>query len=226
MEPWFAEAVPVESLKAEICFLIRPDFYFGPDRPTDPSDLQKLVVPLSIPKIPRATESMVRTVEAVGYESELVAYYEQIVRLAREHRRPFNSIRHHFWLRFWLWNEAQKIHISFPWYDSFSEIDRFMGAISRASDGLVDHDLEQGWEMEVHRQNDALFFRECDPDADETYLVASTSREKLVAELAGLRERVVGLIDHLSKSMGADVWTAYVRDEPTFRDKRSWWRRW
>ena len=39
----------------------------------------------------------------------------------------------------------------------------------------------------------------------------------LAAELAELRERAVGLIKHLSKALGADVWTAYVREEPSFK---------
>jgi hypothetical protein len=216
MEPWFADATAVASLKAEICFLLRPDFYFGPDRPSDPADLQRLVVPLSLPNIPRVTASMVRTSEAVGHEAELVSYFEQIVRRAREYRRPFNSIRHYFWLRFWLWSEEQEIYMSFPWYDSFSEIDRFSESLSKVSIGLVDHDLEQGWEMEVHSHNDTLFLREGDPDAGETHLVVSTPRGKLVAELLELRERTVGLITHLSKALGADVWTAYVREEPSF----------
>lgn len=226
MEPWFAEAVSVNSLKAEICFLISRDFYFGPDRPVDPSDLQRLTVPLSLPKIARVAESMVRSEEAVGHEAELVSYYEQIVRLARKHRRPFNSIRHYFWLRFWLWSDEQKIDISFPWYDSFSEIDRFIGAVSREGEGLVNLDGEQGWEMEVHVRGDDLYLRERDPDADETFLVVSSPRGRLIAELTGLRERTVGLIGHLSDAMGADVWTSYVRNEPTFRDTRAWWRRW
>lgn len=217
MEPWFSDAKSVAPLKAEICFLIRPDFYFGPDRPSDPADLQRLVVPLSLPEIPRVTPSMVRTSEAVGHEADLASYFEQIVRLAREHRRPFNSIRHHFWLRFWLWNEEHEIYISFPWYDSLSEIDRFLTSVKNVSGGLVDHDLEQGWEMEVHSHNDALFFREGDPDAGETFFVVSTPRGKLVEELAALRERAVRLIEHLSGALGADVWTEYVRGEPTFK---------
>lgn len=216
MEPWFASATAVPVLKAEICFLLRSDFYFGPDRPLDPADLQRLVVPLSLPNIPRVAESMVRTSEAVGHEAELVSYFEQIVRRAREYRRPFNSIRHHFWLRFGLWSEEQEIYISFPWYDSFSEIDRFIDSVSKVSFGLVDHDREQGWEMEVHSQNETLFLREGDPDAGETHLVVSTPRGQFVSELAELRERAAGLITHLSKALGADVLTAYVREEPSF----------
>lgn len=216
MEPWFADAAAVASVKAEICFLIRSDFYFGPDRPSDPADLQRLVAPLSLPNIPRVTASMVRTSEAIGHEAELVSYFEQIVRLAREYQRPFNSIRHHFWLRFCLWSEEQEIYLSFPWYDSFSEIDRFIESVSKVHSGLVDHDLEQGWEMEVHCHDDTLFFREGDPDAGETHFVVSSPRGKLVAELAELRGRTVRLIEHLSDALGADVWTAYVRDEPTF----------
>ena len=214
---WFATARPVDRLEAEICFLIQPRFYFGPDRPAVPADLQRLTVSLSPPDVPRAVPSKVRTSEAVGHEAQLLAYYEQIVRLAREHRLPFNAIRHCFWLRFWLWNEAQDIRVSFPWYDSFSEIDRFMTAVSDGRSGLLDHDLDQGWEMEVHGDGDRLFIREGDPDGDEAHLAISVPRDALVQVLTALRARAVQVIGRLSDGLGADVWTSYVKGEPAFR---------
>lgn len=225
MESWYTQATTVPELTAEICFQLQPHFYYGPDRPADIA-ANRLVEPLTPPVIPRVVPSMVRTTEALGHEDQLASYYEQIVMLARKYKRPFNSIRHYFWLRFWLWSEEHKVHISFPWYDSFSEINRFIDAVASTESGLVDHDLEQGWEMEVHSENGTLYVRERDPDANETCLTVATPRDGLLVQLVSLQKRTNAIVKYLTESLGADVWTSYVRNEPAFRDKRAWWRRW
>jgi len=217
MENWFAEAVEVPAIEAEVCFLVRPNFYFGPDRPSDPADLKRLVEPLLPPDIPRLLPEMVRTAEALGHEAQLSTYYKQIVQLARKYDRPFNSVRSYFWLRFWMWNAAKEVHISFPWYDSFSEIDGFISGLAGADSGLAFQDRDQGWEMEVHAENGNFYFRERDPDSDETHLAIFMSRDRLLAQLAPLRDRAITVIHRLSEDLGADVWTRYVRNEPAFR---------
>ena len=126
MQSWLSETRTVPSLRAEVCFQLQETFYYGPDRFSDISDRERLADKLTPPKIQLAVPSLVRTSEALGHERELAAYYEQIVRMARRHKRPFNSIRQYFWLRLWLWNTEHEAHISFPWYDSFSEIDRYL----------------------------------------------------------------------------------------------------
>jgi hypothetical protein len=221
METWFAEAVDVPSLEAEVCFLLKSEVYHGPDQPSDPSDLKRLVEPLPTPVIPRFAPSMVRTAEAVGHEAQLASHYREVVRIARKHRRPFNAIRHHFWLRFWLWDTERKIYVCFPWYDSFSEIEHFMDALAKGGSGLLFHDQDQGWEMEVHSLHGNFYFRERDPDADETRSIVCVPRDSLLATLASLRGRTAGLIEHLSAALGADVWSSYVRNEPAFSIERA-----
>jgi hypothetical protein len=224
MEPWFSEATRIPSLEAEICFLIQDDFYYGPDRLADFADRQKFLEHLGPPDIQRFLPSMVRTSEAFGNELKLAAYYEQIVCLTCKHRLTFNAVRQYFWLRFWLWNTEQQIHVSFPWYDSFSEIDRFLDNLAKVEDGLVDHDLDQGWEMETYAHEGMLYIRQRDPDAHETHLAICVPRQELAAQVAELRGRTSKIIANLASTLGTDVWTSYVRSEPSFRTQCSWWR--
>ena len=226
MEPWFAEANRIPSLEAEICFLIQDDFYYGPDRFSDINDRKKLAEQLTPPNIARVVPSMVRTSEVLGNEQELVAYYEQVVNLARKHNRPFNSIRQYFWLRFWLWNTEENVLVSFPWYDSYSEIERILSALANVEEGLVDHDVDQGWEMEVHAHDSMLYIRQRDPDANETHLAVCVPRQTLLTQGAVLKDRTNIIIRGLTNALGTDVWTSYVRTEPSFRIKRPWWRLW
>jgi hypothetical protein len=149
MESWFADAKRITSLDAEICFLLQDDFYYGPDSYPEVAE-RKEVEPLPSPQIERHVPSMVRSAEAVGHEEELAKYYREVIRVARKHRKSFNDIRQYFWMRFWLWNTDEEIHISFPWYDTYSEIDRFLTSVSGNSDGQLFWDADQGWELDVH----------------------------------------------------------------------------
>lgn len=223
---WFSDAKSVSSLEAEVCFLLAESFYYGPDTHPDIVE-RKLVEKLPAPNIPLKVTSMVRVSEAIGYEQQLADYYTQVIRLARKHHMRFQRIRHYFWLRFWLWNNQEGIYISFPWYDSFSEIDRFLNALSKVEEGEVDYDMDQGWEMEVWAKNETLYIRQRDPDADEVHLAISVPRAALVSQIAPLRERTKKVISGLSQAVGSDVWTTYFSgEEPPFSIPHPWWKVW
>ncbi len=175
-------------------------------------------MPLALPDIPRQVPRTLRTCEAAGHERQLAGYYERVVRLAEQHQMPFDRIRHYFWLRLWLWNGADKVRVSFPWYDTFAEIDGFLSWLCTAQPGEVYEDVEQGWELEVHVEEDKLLVLEGDPDAEEAGVLVSVPRAPLVVAVELLRERSVEIIDRLSRLLGADVWTAHV-ESPTFRAK-------
>ncbi|MEI2429263.1 hypothetical protein RDV84_22750 [Lysobacter yananisis] len=216
MPAWLSQTRNLPSLEAEVCFQIQDRFYYGPDRVSDPSDYERLAEKLAPPAIALVSPSMVRSAEALGHEAELAAYYRQIVRLARHHQRPFNSIRHYFWLRLWLWNSQQQAHIAFPWYDSYAEIDRVLKALVEIESGPVHDDADQGWEVQIHARGDAVYLLQRDPDEDEALAALCVPRAELARQVAQLRERTQGLIARLSGELGADVWTSYVRTEPTF----------
>ncbi|WP_394537681.1 hypothetical protein PRJ39_16450 [Lysobacter enzymogenes] len=216
MPTWLSQTRNVPSLEAEVCFQIHDRFYYGPDRIDDPSDLERFAETLAPPAIALIAPSMVRSAEALGHEAELAAYYRQIVRLARHHQRPFNSIRQYFWLRLWLWNPEHEAYVSFPWYDSFAEIDRVLKALVETEAGPVHDDADQGWAVRIHAQDEAVHLLQHDPDEDETHAAIRVPRAELVRQVAQLRERTQGLIARLSSELGADVWTSYVRTEPSF----------
>jgi len=217
MESWFSTATRIPSLRAEICFLLKESLYYGPDRVTDIADFERLSEPLTLPEIPRVVTQLVRTTEAIGNEQELAAYYAQVIGAAQRHGLAFNSIRHHFWLRLWLWNEERGVRVEFPWYDSFQEIDCYLAALVDTESGLVDSDMDQGWQSDTSVQDDALFLRQCDPDSDETHVCISVPRDELVQQVRALRERTRQIISQLTGVIGVDVWTRYVVDEPEFR---------
>jgi hypothetical protein len=240
MEPWFEDAKAISSLDMEVCFLLQDTFYYGPDTHPHVAE-RKLVEQLTPPEIPRKVAGMVRSSEATGYEQQLAAYYKQVVQLGRRHKKPFNNIRHYFWLRFWLWNSAEQVHVPFPWYDTYSEVDRFLVSLSSTRTGQVYYDRDQGWELEIQVEDDTLFVRNRDPDQDETHFVIAVPYQALLAQVVPLRQRTTHLIGQLAQALGADVWTTYI-DMPLFSvasdpagslepkarndAKSNWWKFW
>lgn len=231
MKSWFFEAKPVSMLNAELCFLLKDSFYFGPDRHIG-VDTSKFTQRLDLPKFPRSQPLMVRTSELGGTEDELSAYYKQVVKLAVHHGLPFNSIRHHFWVRFWMWNSEEDVHVSFPWYDSYSEVSRFLNALLSVESGEVDYDIDQGWEMEVEAYEGHVYIRQRDPDYDETHVCIRVPRDELILQAQQVMARATNAVKLLTEAMGEDVWTSYVRSEPVFmkkpvaRERKAWWRPW
>ncbi|MFJ9451643.1 hypothetical protein [Herbaspirillum sp. NPDC101397] len=229
MKPWFSEAQSVSMLNAELCFVLKDELDFGPDRHIG-SDRSKSKQSLDLPSIPRRQPSMVCTSELIGHEGELATYYKQVVRFAVHHRLSFSSIRHHFWVRFWLWNSEDDVHISFPWYDNYSEVSKFLNALLSVESGEIYYDVDQCWEMEVDAYEDDIYVRQRDPDYDETHVCIRVPRGELVMQVRQVMERSIKVIDQLSELMGEDVWTSYMRSEPVFMEKhvatkkKSWWR--
>jgi hypothetical protein len=232
MESWFTEAKRISSLDAEVCFLLHEDFYFGPDSFPQVTE-RKEVELLPSPAIQRHVPSMVRTSEAIGHENELADYYHAVLRVAASHQKTFNEIRQYFWLRFSLWNTEQQIHISFPWYDTYSEIDRFLTGVSGNSDGQVFWDADQGWELEFHASDGELFGRLRNPDDDETHAIVRLPTAALLSRIQPLRTRTESIIQTLSSAIGRDLWTNHVEwpefCSPTISvptDRQPWWQRW
>lgn len=232
MEPWFSDAKRISSLEAEICFLLQDEFYFGPDSYPEVSE-RKEVEPLASPSIPRRVPSMVCSAEAVGHEDQLADYYREVVRVAQSHGKAFNDIRQYFWLRFWLWNTEHEVHISFPWYDTYSEIDRFLSSVADNSEGQVFWDADQGWELEMHATDGELFARLRNPDDDEIHAIVRLPSQSLLEGIQPLRSRTESVIRSMSSAIGRDVWTSHV-EWPEFgptktletQASRPWWQPW
>ncbi len=199
MESWFADAKPIDSLEPEIAFQLRDEIQTAGYRPPEP---------LALPSFARADRLRVRSAEAVGHEAELAAYYARVVALARQHGLSFDQVRQYFWIDLRLDNASADVHLSFPWYDTFSAIDHVLRALEGPDEGLVYDDEDQGWAIEIRARNGKFYIREHDPDGDdEPGLAVTLPREGLRARIAPLRARTQKLIASLAQELGADVWT-------------------
>ena len=210
---WLADSVQIDTINVEICFLLNPDFYIGdandPAQFNDPTYRE----PLVLPTFPRLVDRIARSSEVVGHEQELLKYYARILRRQRERGGGYNDIRHYFWVRLWLWNDEHALDISFPWYDTLSEMRPFFRWLDTDEDGVF-MDIEQSWELEGLTQGELVYLRQGNSDEGEHYVNIATSRLALALAAQQAEDRATAIVAQLSREVGFDAWTTYRRDDP------------
>jgi len=198
VESWIADARPIDSLEPEIAFHLWDEFHPA---------LHHRPEPLALPEIPRASRLRARTSEVIGHQADLAAYYGRVAALARQHALQLHQVRQYFRMDLRLDNEEADIHLSFPWYDTFSAMDHFLAAVAGNAQGMVYDDQDQGWAVEAWAFDGTLYIRQSDPDSDdEPGQAVALPRAGLQARIASLRERTTTLVAHLAKELGPDVW--------------------
>ena len=209
---WTAASLPLETMEIEVVFLLEPTFYTG-----DPNDHTKFDDPqyrvaLPMPSFPRVVESMARTAEVLGHEAELLTYYAEILRLARELRGDFNAVSHYFWLRLWLWHSERDDSISFPWYDTLSEMRPFIRWLE-AEDERTFFDGDQGWELYGVKRDGRVHLRMTDGENEE-FANISVPRAPLALAARQVEQRADAIVASLTREIGFDAWSARRHDNP------------
>lgn len=209
---WTKNSRKIESLDLEICFQLQDNFYTGDPNNVDQQDDERYREPLELPPFARAVETLARTSEAIQHRNDLAVYYKTIVERSAALNKGFNEIRQYFWLRLWFWNTDEDVHISFPWYDSLSEMQQFIAWVKgdRSADSFVD--MDQGWQIEAVQSDDLLHIRQTDPDHDEEHSNIAVAFEPFAEAVVEVEARAIEIISSLTNSLGTDVWTKYVED--------------
>lgn len=209
MKDWFESATLIEEATVEVGFLLFPDFYYGLDRLPDIAE-RKEIEPLSIPAFPRSAEHLVTTSEAEPYVDELARYYTDVIRLSRKYGKPFNQVSQYFWLRLAISNPDKSFNVSFPWYDTLSEMEALLAALSDPpTSGDIHWDRDQGWELEIDAYHDMLYIREWDPDYEEVRAIGKLPLLALASSSQATLTRARKIIASLSEALTEDAWTTY-----------------
>lgn len=129
-------------------------------------------------------------------------------------------------------NTEYEVHISFPWYDTYSEIERFFQCVKCGEQGQIFFDSDQCWELEIYARSGEFFARQRDPDnEDSNAIMVRFASQPLLNQIQEVCVRTASIIERLSTAIGRDVWTK--PDEwPNFDSpkdvsvptKRPWWK--
>lgn len=225
MKDWFESAPLVENATVEIAFLLRPDFYYGPDRHPDIVE-RKLIAPLCIPRFPRVVTEQATTREAEHHADELIRYYADIIRCAQKYHRGIEQVRSYFWLRLYISTPSGQFCVSFPWYDTLAEIAPLLDTLKNPpAHGEVHWDRDQGWEMEMDAHDDMLYIREWDPDGADhpedpdagiIHAIGKLPLQALAVSSAAALERARRIVATLSAALGVDLWSTRPPEDLNF----------
>lgn len=204
MESWFSDAKPIDSVEIDVFFLLRDNLYSDLDLD---EARRRSRYKLELPSFDRKTPGAARTIEIVGHESSLAAYYRQVLEVAGRHGLLLKEITNLFWLRLSIWDPVAQVTVSFPWYDTYAEMVPLFERMNRDVEGEVFSDIDQGWEIEVHTFGTDLLIRERDPETETVYYAIRFPKLKLLEQIPALRERTEALISSLSQEVGVDPWT-------------------
>lgn len=202
---WTVRANPVVPVDVDVGFLIAETYYYGPENDFTDEQWQQLREPLYQPKVERYGDYLL-SAALVESAAELVQYYLDVVRLASHHRKNLRQQSQYFWMRPLIFARGE-FAITFPWYDTWEETIPVLDALASARDGLVYHDMDQGWEFQAFAEADSLFLRQSDLDSGEEHFVIETSQSVLASRVPVIRQRVDRLVKELSVALGHNYWT-------------------
>lgn len=208
MQPqWTQQTAFCAQAEFAFCFLIREHFYTGdPNDSEQVSRMQELSVPLYVPCNNR--QIIMDTGTALAHFDQLVAYYEDILRLTRLHQYKLQA--HYFWARPVILDRAEnQALVSFPWYDTVSELDQLCQNLQKTTEGRCFYDADQGWSLEIEHYNNRLFIQECDPDEGEIYCLLSMDRQPIVEQVQQVQEQAHQVVAQLVKHFHKDYWSKH-----------------
>jgi hypothetical protein len=208
---WIEKSKNIDGLELEVCFQLQDSFYIGDPNSHEQLQDEKYREAMALPSFERVVPTMARTSEAIENTNELASYYKNIIEKSVALEKPFNDIRQYFWLRLWFWNTEEDVHISFPWYDSLSEMQQFFSWL-KGNPGEPYIDIDQGWQVDAVRVGENLHIRQIDPDYDEEYSNVLLPFEIFVQKANEVENRTQQIISSLSKELGIDVWSKYLNE--------------
>lgn len=203
---WYAESAKQPDGKFDCYFLCKTTLFVGDDRNYARDQHKRVELP--VPQGPvRDGFCRVRASEVSDVET-LVEHYVAVLDVARKHRKSFNSIRQHFWLRLSVeWPVEQALW--FPWFDTWGDMDEGLAKIKAGQEWW---DVDQGWESILIKDSEWVHLRAGDGEGAEFFNVAFPA-DRLLGSADRLRLRMPELIAQLAKHVGADVWTNYRRED-------------
>ncbi|WP_156480573.1 hypothetical protein [Aquipseudomonas alcaligenes] len=208
---WVKQSKNIDYLDLEVCFQLHDNFYIGDPNSHEQLQDEKYRETVKLPPFERVVPTMARTSEAIGHTNELASYYKNLIEKSVGRNKPFNEIRQYFWLRLWFWNTEEDVHVSFPWYDSLSEMQQLFSWLKgHPEEPYID--MDQGWQIEAVRIGENVHIRQSDPDCDEEYANVSVPFEVFFNKANEVENRAQQIITNLSKELGVDVWSKYLQD--------------
>lgn len=206
MDSWIKDCELLDFINVDICFCINEDFYYGPH------DVESIAARAQTTPLPSVTNKAAatfnyRSLKAQDNSEKLLAYYREVLRLANNYGRKKAEIGHYFWLKLYFWRPEKEVTMNFPWYDTLEDMAPVLEKIASDEEGLLFHDVDEGWEIEIVARDGFIYAREGDFENGEYSILHKIPRERLAIDCHEALVRARALIEWLSDCVGEDYWT-------------------
>ena len=202
---WLSNTNSVDDATLDIGFIVRSSFYYGDENNFTPEQWESLREPLRQPDVERFGD-FVLAYNIEHRVTELIAYYKDVVRLARKHSKKLANQKSYFWMRPLIYRHDD-FAVTFPWYDTYGESERFFDNLANATDGEVFWDRDQCWELTVYAKDGRLYVREWNPDDEEEHVQFNCPLDNLCGQVEAVRKRSDAIMDQLRAGLGNDYWS-------------------
>ncbi|MDP4605614.1 MAG: hypothetical protein NWS68_05625 [Erythrobacter sp.] len=201
-DSWTARAKPLDNPEVVAFFQTQDRFLTG-----DPNNPAHFDDPAHNVTLSHASaEGYIRLSDFAAQQDRLIAHYREIATLAARHNKPFEHIRHYFWMGLAISSRTQGF--SFPWYSHWDEFDRLLSWIETATQGEQFDDIDQGWDFAILRREGWFFGRAGDGEGTE-YANIRLPADQLITATRQARQQGPAAIGALTAALGADVWSRY-----------------
>jgi hypothetical protein len=217
MDDWTKDCEDLDFINVDICFCINEDFYYGPLDVESIAE-RKQTTPLPSVTNKSATTFNLRSLKAEDYPEKLLAYYREVLRLAKNYGKKDIEIGHYFWLKLYFWRPDKGISMNFPWYDTLDQMLPILEKIASTEEGVLIYDEDQDWEVEIIARDEYIYAREGNPEEDELNILHKIPRGPLAQDCVVALDRAKNLIVWLSDELDNDYWTKSKYPEDLFEE--------
>jgi hypothetical protein len=206
MDDWTKDCEDLDFINVDVCFCINEDFYYGP------LDVESIAERKQTTPLPSVTNKSAatfnyRSLKAEDHPEKLLAYYREVLRLAKNYGKKDAEIGHYFWLKLYFWRPDKGISMDFPWYDSLDQMLPVLEKIASTEEGVLIHDEDQDWEIEIIARDEYIYAREGNPEEDELNILHKIPRPRLALDCEEAIARARALVAWLTDELDNDYWT-------------------
>lgn len=201
---WISKTKYKPSAIIDIGFWLPTSFNFVAKGEPGIKRYQDQSIPLYTPKVIKY-RNYVMTHQNLNNIDELIRYYKDLFsKFAKYKKQPANE-RLYFWLRPMLFFRDE-FQITFPWYDTLSESENFLKALTKKSNGELYSDVDQGWEIIFFADDKILYVWRSNPEDEKDQQLLNFDRVMIADQIPGVLERTQKIVSQLTKEFGRNYW--------------------
>ena len=199
-----AKAKYLPDLTPDVGYSIRPTLFYGKFSKASPNDMRDQTVAFYTP--PYVKKWLALTLDAERREKDLLRYYTEVLRAAKQHRQDLMHLSSYFGLQPVLRSKGRTL-IAFSWPESYAGAAGFLRAAQAPEPAASLYgDIDQGWQFEMYAEGNKLYVADGSDDDDRPDVVYYTDRDHFAKLAADALNRLQKQVALFVRETGQNPW--------------------